>query len=551
MQFQQGFNVLTGQTGAGKSIIIGALNMILGERADTDVIRQGHAKAVAEAVVSIGDNHQLRRLLEKNQVEVDQRLILRREIRDSGSRAFINDSPVTIAALKEIGDQLVDLHGQHDHQLLLNEDYHQIVLDTYGKTAAALDDYQQAYYESDRLRKELRDLRNREKELQEKTELYRFQLNEIEQANLDTSEEAEIEGEMNRLDNAEELDQKASFIVERGSEGEINIMDLLGSIERTLEDIASLDPSFESYLNEINSARISIQELLNYTDRYRSQIEFNPQRLEFLRRRQAEINKLKKKYNRTVADIIRYGEELKQQLNLADNFDLEIKNLQAKITAQDRELSEKALKLYELRKKAGTNLSTAILGELEKLDMPNSQFIVRQDLKEDPDGWIILENHSVEGTLDGIDRVSFYISTNKGEEPKPLSKIASGGEISRIMLAIKSIIAREQSLPVMIFDEIDTGISGAVSERVGRLLRSLSEHSQIITITHQPQIASQASRHYRVEKRETNGRTTTHIHPLNEEEHIREIASLMSGTEITTAALESARELISQTQKPN
>lgn len=550
VQFRKGFNVLTGQTGAGKSIIVGALNMILGERADTDVIRQGHSKAVAEAVISIGDNPQLHRLLEKNQVEFDSRLVLRREIRDTGSRAFINDSPVTIAVLKEIGDQLVDLHGQHDHQLLLNEDYHQAVLDMYGKTTEALNAYRQAYSESDRLRGELRDLHNRERDLREKTELYRFQLREIDQANLNSAEEEDIETEMNRLDNAEELDQKASFIVDRGTDGEINVMDLLNSIEKTLEDIASMDPSFESYLKEINSARISLQELFSYTDRYRTQIEFNPQRLEFLRRRQSDINKLRKKYNRNVSGLLQYADELRQQLNLADNFDVEIERLAGKITVQDKELSDKALKLFELRKNAGINLKNAILKELDKLGMPDSQFMVRQEIREDPQGWIQFGGKQVQGTVDGIDRVSFYISTNKGEEPKPLSKIASGGEISRIMLAIKSIIAREQSLPVMIFDEIDTGISGAVSERVGSILRSLSDHCQIITITHQPQIASQAAHHYKVEKRQTGGRTTTHIMALNDDEHIREIASLMSGTQITTAALESARQLIAQSQKP-
>jgi DNA repair protein RecN (Recombination protein N) len=546
VQFEEGFNVLTGQTGAGKSIIIGALNMILGERADTEVIRQGANKAIAEAIIRIGRSNGIKDILQDNEVEERDPLILRREIRNSGSRAFINDTPVTISVLREVGNHLVDLHGQHDHQLLLRDENHLNVLDSFGHMQTALNEYRNAYEAVRDLKQELNTLKKRERELQEKMELYRFQLKEIEQAKLDPDEEELIDSEMHRLDNAEELDQKATMILEIGSEGEVNIMDMLHSIKSALRDIAGLDADFENYLAELDSARISIDEMLRFTDRYRSQIEFNPQRLEYLRQRKNELNRLKKKYARTISELIEYQKELEENLNLAENFDIEIERLEKKLREKAEVLKQKALILRDKRTDAGRHLSEMIQSELEKLGIPHSRFETKIGVEKDDNGWINIDGDKVKCTMDGIDTISFYISTNRGENPKPLSKIASGGEVSRVMLAMKSIIAREQSLPVMVFDEIDTGISGIISEKVGRSIHSLANHCQILAITHQPQIASQANKHYKVEKWENKGRTVTRILPLTEEEHIHEIASLMSGSEITEAAVASARELITK-----
>lgn len=544
VQFEPGFNVLTGQTGAGKSIIIGALNMILGERADTEVIRQGATKAVAEAILKTGHNEIIKKLLKDNEIEERSPLILRREIRQSGSRAFINDTPVTISILRQVGNHLVDLHGRHDHQLLLREDNHMHVLDTYGHLQPLLEEYQRAYSQLTSQKKELSTLHKREKELQEKTELFRFQLNELEQAHLKQNEEDELLTEMHRLDNAEELDQSAAMILELGNEGEINITDLLLSLEKALQDMTHLEPEFENYLSELNSARISIDEMLRFTDQYRSQIEFNPQRLDFLRKRLNELHRLQKKYNRSIPELIDYQKELEENLNLAENFDIEIERLKTKIKKQTNILTDLALKVRYKRKEVGKHLSKMIEMELAKLGISHASFETKVELEEDKDGWIEVNGKPVTCSAEGIDRVAFYISTNKGEKPKPLSKVASGGEISRVMLAIKTIIAMEQNLPVMIFDEIDTGISGMVSEKVGNSMRSLSKNCQIIAITHQPQIASQANKHYKVEKWERDGRTVTHINPLEPEEHIQEVASLMSGSEITEATLTSAKELI-------
>lgn len=544
VSFQPGLNILTGQTGAGKSIIIGALNMILGERADTDVIRQGAAKAITEALIMVKGNPQINDILQNNAVEFSDELILRREIRETGSRAFINDTPVTISVLKQVGDYLVDLHGQHDHQFLLNDENHQSVIDDYESVRPHLELYRQCYTELADLYKKLRGLKQKETDLREKTELYQFQINELEEARIDPDEEQELETEMNLLDNAEELDQKAAAITELGDGDEANLTNLLNTIKIHFEDLTRIEPEFQNYLEEVNSARISIQEAIQFTERYRNGIEFNPERLEELRRRQTELNRLQKKYGRDIPGLISYLNEIRSEINLAENFDIELQKLQKQIEEKTAVLKEYAVKLHEKRTETGNKLAESIEEKLKHLGIPHPNFEVRVDWRYSVRGWLNIEGQPVECTEQGCDEVLFYISTNKGEEPKPLARIASGGEVSRVMLALKSILAREQQLPVMIFDEIDSGISGHISEKVGKVMRDLSASCQIIAITHQPQIASQAHKHYRVEKTESGERTITQISALSEEEHIREVAGLMSGEQITESALKNAMELI-------
>ena len=324
VRFDEGLNILTGQTGAGKSIILGALNMILGERADTEVIRRGTDKAVAEGIIHAGDNEVIKDILAENTVEFSEELILRREIRDSGSRGFINDTPVTISVLKQVGDYLVDLHGQHDHQLLLREENHQGMLDGFGQIVPHLERYREEYKRMKRLRRDMRALKRKEDQLKEKRELYQFQVQELDDAELEPGEEEELEEEINLLDNAEELDQKATDIVHLGNDEESSVMSFLNTIKLHLEDMARIEPEFKNYLEEVSSARISMQEMINFTERYRSGIEFNPQRLETLRQRQNELNRLRKKYNRTIPELIEHLREIREELNMVENFDLKI-----------------------------------------------------------------------------------------------------------------------------------------------------------------------------------------------------------------------------------
>ena len=558
VEFGPGLNILTGQTGAGKSIIIGALNMILGERADTEVIRQGSTKAIAEATIAHNNDPALLSALQQHDIEQHSPIILRREIRENGSRAFINDSPVTIGVLKSIGDLLVDLHGQYDHQLLLKEEHHLGVLDQFGHTQQQLSLYRTAYDKMKELRIEKRQLLKREQELLEKTELYRFQLQELEKARLQHDEEEQIQAEMQLLDNAEILDQKAQWISELGESEDIDVAGLLNKLKLTLEDLARIEPEFEQYVTEINAARVSIIETMSFAEQYRNRIEFNPARLEELRQRQAELNRIQKKYGRDIPSLIDYERTIAEELSVAENFDLALERINQLITQQEHVLQEAAVALHNLRRTTGDQLAQSIEIELAQLGIPHARLQVQVNWLYDTNGWFVLPEQEqtdpahtarVECTESGGDDVVFYLSTNKGELPKALAKIASGGEISRVMLALKSVLAKEQHLPVMIFDEIDTGISGEISEKVGRSMRTLSEHCQIIAITHQPQIASQAHVHYKVHKSEKDDRTVSTILRLDDEDHIREVASLMSGAQITEATLQSAKELVAHNRQ--
>ncbi len=547
--FGAGLNILTGQTGAGKSIIIGALNAVLGERADTETVREGTKKAIVEAIIRTGQNGDpvVADLLKEHDIDWQgDEIILRREIRSSGSRAFINDTPVTISALRAIGDRLVDLHGQHDHQLLLKQEHHREVIDALTGVRFRKAEYDEMFGRYRQLRNERDSLRKKERELNEKLELHRFQLRELEAAELDVEAFAEMENEMKRLDHAEDLDQKAALIGQAGSDDERSLMDLLTIIEESLSDMAEMEEGFRSYLDELKSARVSIQELLSYTERYRAGIEFNPSRLEALRQKQAEIKRLEKKYNRLLPDLISYRNELQESVNLAENFDLELEKKEKELAAAAGSLAECARALHEARLIAGSELGDRISEALRQLGIPNNRFETRVDWRFEENGVIDIDGQPVDCHADGPDEVVFYISTNKGESPRPLARIASGGEISRVMLAMKSVIARDQHLPVMIFDEIDTGIGGAVSEQVGRTMQELSDHCQIIAITHQPQIAGQADHHFKVEKVETGDRTVTNIRNLDDELHVTEIASLMSGADVSDHAIASAREMVAK-----
>jgi len=542
--FDSGLNIMTGETGAGKSIIIGALNILLGERAQTESIRQGAAKAIAEAILHTGKDDKLDQFLLDNGVEPGAEVILRREVRQSGSRAFINDSPVPLSVLKQVGDLLVDLHGQHDHQLLLKEEHHREVIDERGGVAPMLESYGRAYHEVSRLRQEKKQLKKREQELQEKQELYRFQLKEIRSANLKEGENGQLDRDIHLLDSSEALNETAGSILQAGKEADANALDLLRLMQQSLEDIARLEPEFATYVQELQTARISVEELLRFTEQYQNNIEFNPRQLESLRQRQAELRRLEKKYAKTPEELLEYQEELQQTLSLADNFEMELEKLGGLIDKAQLVLAKEALALHEARIKEGTRLGKDIEQELMRLGFTHAQFQVKVAWREEKNGWIEIDGSPIACHPDGADDISFYISTNKGEHPKPLSKTASGGEMSRIMLALKSILAREQRLPVMIFDEIDTGISGPIALQVGRTMRDLAESCQIIAITHLPQIACMGHAHFVVRKEETADRTVTRIDKLNDQDHIREVAKLMSGPVLTDAVINSARELV-------
>ncbi len=544
--FDSGLNILTGETGAGKSIIIDALSLILGTRASIDEIRKGADKAIVEGTFNITGNSKVQKLIEGNEIEWnDNSLILRREISSKGqSRCFINDSPVTLAFLSSVGDFLIDLHGQHDHQSLLQVDTHIDMLDDFGGLDSLQKEVSASYHRMTTLMTERDALQRRGAQLKERRDLYEFQMKEIDVLGLHLGEEEEMEAEFRILENSEKLFETTGQLYQRLYGEENSIHDQLVLIRNQLEDLSRIDPSFHERFAECQSATVLINELTKFVQQYNSKIEFNPERLEEIRSRLGQLALLKKKYGGSVEAILAHREVIGREVALAENFDEEIISYTKRIEEERKLCSDAAKRLSEKRYEIAKKVKKSIAAELIHLGIPSSVFDVRITQQPDSNGYVRFGKQSFFATAKGIDIVEFYISTNPGEDPKPLTKIASGGEISRIMLAMKSILAKSDRLPVLVFDEIDVGVSGRIALAVGQSLKNLSSFHQIICITHLPQIAGCADAHYTVEKKSDGKRTVTTVRKLSLEDRVEEVAKLMSGTEITEAGLEGARELI-------
>jgi DNA repair protein RecN (Recombination protein N) len=547
VEFESGLNIITGETGAGKSILIDALGLILGERASSEVVRKGADKTVVEGVFYVGGNKKIKKILEENDVEFSDELILRREVSAKGqSRCFANDTPIPLSVMKEIGNHLVDLHGQHEHQSLLRVETHIELLDDFGGLIGMVEEFRKELNKLESYYKELDDLKHREGLLKEKRELYEFQLREIEAINPQIGEVEELESELKLLENAEKLYEATSRLYSMLYGSETSIHDLLVIVRNQLEDLSAIDKRFQPFVEEARSAQVIIGEITNFVQSYNSRIEFNPERLEYIRERLHALNRLSKKYGGTIEKVIEYKDKIKRELEIAENFEEEIARIEKRIDEQIKVCSEIAERLSSKRREVAEGVSEAIVSVLKELGIENAQFEVKIENRPKRSGrcYVKLGDESYEVTNRGIDFVEFYISTNIGEDLKPLVKVASGGEISRIMLALKSVLAKSERLPLLVFDEIDTGISGRIAQKVGQSLKNLSKYHQIIAITHLPQIASFADTHFLAEKVIQDGRAVTRIRKLEIEERIKEIAKLMSGEEVTQASIESAKELM-------
>ena len=563
IEFESGLNILTGETGAGKSIIIDALSLILGDRASSEVVRKGSEKAIVEGIFGMAENEKVKMLLKQNEIELQEDLILRREVSIKGqSRCFVNDSPVPLTVLKEIGDHLVDLHGQHEHQSLLRPETHIESLDEFGSLDKLVDEYRESYNRLSVLFTEFRTLSLKEKELREKRDLYEFQIKEIDAIDPRADEESELENELRILENSEKLYEATSQLYQSLYEGEPapqssennggqSVYDLLLKARNQLEDLAEIDTAFEDIKNECASAAAIVGELTKFIQSYNSKIEFNPERLEQIRERLGQITLLKKKFGGSLDAVIEYREKIGKEFAMAENFESEIQKLNEYIELERKTCSADAQRLSTKRRELVGKISKSVCAELVKLGIANAQFDVKIDNRVlgEKDGktdsaYVKLGRDFYDATQNGIDFIEFYLSTNIGEDLKPLAKIASGGEISRIMLALKTILAKADRLPLLVFDEIDVGISGRIAQAVGKSMKSLSQFHQVIAITHLPQIAGFADCHFAVEKSESKQRTSSTIRKLEEEERIQEVARLLSGEEVTETSLNGARELI-------
>lgn len=555
VEFDRGLNIITGETGAGKSIVVDALSLILGERADSDAVRRGAEKSIVEAVFEPVGNKKLKLLFDENKIEWNEQLILRREVSTKGqSRCFINDSPATLALMKEVGNLLVDLHGQHEHQSLLRPETHIDFLDDFGRLIELRDKFSDAYHRALQIRAQIYALQTKEQQIQEKRALYEFQMQEIDSLQPQAGEEESLLQELRVLENAEKLHAVTSQLYAALYEGDNAIYDQLVRARELLHDLATIDPAFEESKKESTSAVAIVQELAKFIQQYNSRIEFNPERLENVRERLGQLTLLKKKYGGSVDAILAHRERIGKEVALVHNFDAMIGSLQQEFETARAAASKMALDLSAQRRQIAGKIDTSIVKVLKELGMPNAEFhtvVQQREAAEENSGFVKQGRTVFQTTPKGIDLVEFHISPNVGEELKPLSKIASGGEISRIMLAMKTILAKSDRLPLLVFDEIDVGISGRIAQTVGRSLKDLSRFHQILAVTHLPQIAALADTHFLVQKIEygdyTNQRTVVRMKKLTVEERIREVASLMSGTEVTKSGIAGAKELMGLT----
>jgi len=532
LRFEPGLNVLTGETGAGKSILIDALSLALGERAEAEMLRAGAEHAQVTAVFDVSSSSRLlERLQELGITPEDGLLYLTRDLFAGGrSQARINGRPVPIATLKAVGDLLVDLHGQHQHQSLFNAGEQMRFLDEWcGEKVLSLKaELSECVREMRALQRELSSLQADARERAHLLDLYTFQKQEIEQAHLTPGEEEELLAEERRLAHAEKLFATAETAYELLTAGEPAAVDLLAQAVRALEEILPIDAELQPLVENLQNAMYAVQDASAELRAYRDRVEFNPERLNEVQDRLHLIRTLKRKYGDTIEAVLEYLREVTEKMERLQGGEERAEELAAALRRTEERAQQLATELSRLRREGARRFEQAVAQELSELAMPRARFEVKLTPKP-------LES-------DGVDAVEFLIAPNPGEPPRPLSKIASGGELSRVMLAIKGVLAGVEDVPTLVFDEIDIGIGGRTAGVVGEKLHSLSRQRQILCITHLPQIASRARLHLLIEKREAEGRTVTAVTPVEGDARVREIARMLGDT--GESALRHAREML-------
>jgi len=544
VEFAPGLNVLTGETGAGKSIVVDALSLALGERATVDLIRTGFQEAVVEAAFELNNRiaADITTALSEQGIEMDPGgdLIVRRVLSSSGkNKVYINGSLANLATLAAVGANLADIHGQHEHQSLLSLERQLDLLDTFGGLDALRDDVTAEYRRLLDIRKKLAELQEGERDRAQREDLLRYQKNEIEAAQLKPGEDEELANAQKVMANAEKLAALSAMVDEALYSSDGSALANLKKAINGLKDVVQIDSSLAGALDLCESGRAQIEEAAREVSSYHNRGEFDPQRLEQIGDRLDLIQKLKKKYGKTIEEIIDFGTKATASLDRMERSTEEIENLKSGIQEIKFGLTDKANQLTKKRKAAAHELEKKVEAELNHLGMKKTTFTVK--ITQEPGG----------DTFDGLklgprgaDRVEFLISPNAGEEPRPLAKIVSGGELSRIMLALKTILVEGDSIPTLVFDEVDAGIGGAVAEEVGNKLKRVAKKRQVFCITHLPQIASMAGSHYGVTKSVKDERTNTEVRLLDKQERVAEIARMLGGKTITEATIKHAKEMI-------
>ncbi|BBM47035.1 DNA repair protein RecN [Leptotrichia wadei] len=533
LEFNDKFIALTGETGAGKSIILNGISLLIGERSHTDMIRNGAQSLFAEGVFELNEN-QKKRLNELGfEIEDDELIITRYFDRNAKSKITVNGSRMTLSRLKELMVNIIDLVGQHEHQFLLNSEYHLHLLDRFlddeGKILSRR--IRENVNKIKKLNLQIGNIEEEKTRIAEKKDILEFQLNEINSLELKENEDNELEEEYKILFNAGKINEKLEETSQFLKEGEFSILTALGRAKRNLEQLSDLSESYNELYEKIESVLYEVEEISYSVDNFAGDVEIDDKKLEKIVERIDNINKLKLKYGSTIAEILEYRDKIEKDLSLVNFENEELENLKTEKNKHVGQYFQDSEKLSEIRMKIAENLQNTVDVQLDDLNMENAKFKVE-----------IRKTQEI--TMHGIDNAEFMIATNVGETFKPLAKIASGGEISRIMLALKTVFSAVDNISVLIFDEIDTGISGETVRRVAEKLRELSRNTQIICVTHSPQIAGRAQQQFFIKKEIENNFTETKVHELNTEERIREIARIISGDNITEASINHAKEIM-------
>ena len=533
IDFGPGFSVITGETGAGKSIILGAIGLLLGQRADTKSIKSGAQKCTIEAHFDLS-NYDMQKWFDDNDLDLDpEDCIIRRELTATGkSRGFINDSPASLHMMRELGEMLMDVHSQHQNLLLQKEDFQLNTVDIIAGNDKQRGEYTNVFNEFTEARRQLQQLRQFYADSRQNEEFMRFQLSELTNADLKADEQEELEQEAERATHTEDIKTalyKADSLMYGEERGVVND---LKTVLSQIESISSVYPEVGEMTERLNSCYIELKDLSSEISSALENVEFDPQRLEYVNERLDTIYSLQRKFKvETVGELIDERGRLQKAIDGIDNSDEDIREMESRVKQLEEKAAASASKLSATRTKAGRKVEQEIHSRLTSLGMPNVQFAV--------------EISAGELTSDGQDRISFLFSANKGMPMRPVSEVASGGEIARVMLSLKAMISGAVKLPTIIFDEIDTGVSGKMAEKMAEIMREMGNaERQVISITHLPQIAAMGTAHYKVEKFDTEQGTKSVLRRLTEEERVQEIAQMVSGENISDAAISNARELL-------
>jgi DNA repair protein RecN (Recombination protein N) len=551
IEFDKGLNILTGETGAGKSIILGAVGLVLGDKADTSAVRAGFNKGIVDAMFDISNNPDLKDLLiDKGLPLEEDNLLIKREISvDGKSKAYVNMSMTTVSTLREIGEYLVDISGQHQHHSLLKVANHINLLDSYAKLESIINDFKQYWKKYLKKKGKLEELIENEKEKEKRKELAQFAIDEIDDANLEEGEEEELEDELKMLVNHQKLVNSTETSYRLIYEDSKSILSSTEIVIGELEKISSYDINMSRVLEETKEALYKLESVKDYIRSYKDSLEFSPERLDEVNERIDLIRFLKKKYGNNIKEIIEYKEECIKTIENIEKNEEEIKILENELADLEKIISEKARTLSKKRVQNARELEKMIVDELSYLGMEKAQFRVEFRYIEDNDSFLRIKDRGVKIEENGIDRIEFTISPNIGEDLKPLAKIASGGELSRIMLAIKNILINADKIGTIIFDEVDVGIGGETSNKVGNKIKEISKNTMVICITHSPQIASKGDNNYLVEKIVKDNRTISIVKKLNYEVKVKEIARMLGGESISDITIQHAKELIKNCEK--